>query len=194
MTRAFVFFLCACAASLPFASAGAADVPGGNGPKQDVVGGTGTLVVPQPFLQAPQLHVNANNDPATGLARGHFYIRYTSPPLDLRGEAVCVGTDLLGHATVIGHVTSLTGNPPEGFPVVNGDFVKIRITDMGSPGTLDEANWDPLGGQAPLACPAQAGDLPISQGNYTVHNGVVPLDLLPALDLLLSEIETAAGD
>jgi hypothetical protein len=35
--------------------------------------------------------------------------------------------------------------------------------------------------------------LPISQGNYIVHDGFVPLDLLSALDLLLNDIEAAAA-
>jgi hypothetical protein len=195
MTRVTLSFLLVCAASLAFAGVGGATHSPGTGPKQDVVAGTGTLVVPQPFLQAPQLHVNANHDPATGAVRGHFYIRYTAPAIDIRGDAVCV--DTLGTTgTVIGRVDSVTANPadvPPGFPGVN-DFVRIRITDLGEPGTLDQANWDPLGSQQPAACPAQAGDLPISQGNYIVHDGLVPLELLPALDGLLSDIEAAAGD
>jgi hypothetical protein len=193
MTRVALSFVLACAAFLALAGAGGATHSPGTGPKQDVVAGTGTLVVPPPFLQAPQLHVNANHDPATGAVRGHFYIRYTNPPIDIRGDAVCV--DTLGTiGTVIGQVDRLTANPDVVPPVSMNDFVRIRITDFGEPGTLDKANWDPLGSQQPSDCPAAAGDLPVSQGNYIVHDGVVPLDLLPALDLLLGNIEAAAGD
>jgi hypothetical protein len=195
MARVALSFLLMCAALLAFAGVSGATQSPGTGPKQDVVAGTATLVVPPPFLQAPQLHVNANNDPATGAARGHFFIRYSVPPIDIRGDAVCVDT-LATTGTVIGQVESVTANPadiPPGFPGVN-DFVRIRITDFGAPGTLDKANWDAIGSAQPATCPAQIGDLPISQGNYIVHDGFVPLELLPALDLLLSDIEAAAGD
>lgn len=194
MARVALSFLLVCATFLAFAGVSGATHSPGTGPKQDVVAGTATLVVPPPYLQAPHLHVNANNDPATGAARGHFFIRYSVPPIDIRGDAVCVDTAVT-IGTVIGQVESITANPanyPPGFPGVN-DFVRIRITDAGEPGTLDEANWDPLSAQ-PATCPAQAGDLPISQGNYIVHDGFVPLELLPALDLLLNDIEAAAGD
>jgi hypothetical protein len=195
MARVALSFLLVCAALLAFAGVGGATHSPGTGPKQDVVAGTATLVVPQPFLQAPQLHVNANNDPATGAARGHFFIRYSVPPIDIRGDAVCVDT-LATTGTVIGQVESVTASPadiPPGFPGVN-DFVRIRITDFGEPGTLDRANWDSIGSAQPATCSAQPGDLPISQGNYIVHDGFVPLELLPALDLLLNDIEAAAGD
>jgi hypothetical protein len=95
---------------------------------------------------------------------------------------------------VIGHVDRVTANPDVIPPVSVNDFVRIRITDVGEPGTLDKANWDPLGSQQPSECPAMAGDLQVSQGNYVVHDGFVPPDLLPALDLFLGQIEAAAGD
>jgi hypothetical protein len=195
MARAALSFLLVCAALLAFAGVSGATHSPGTGPKQDVVAGTATLVVPPPYLQAPRLHVNANNDPATGAARGHFFIQYSAPPIDIRGDAVCVDT-LATTGTVIGQVESVTANPgdyPSGFPSVN-DFVQIRITDLGEPGTLDKANWDAIGSAQPATCQAQSGDLPISQGNYIVHDRFVPLELLPALDLLLNDIEAAAGD
>jgi hypothetical protein len=180
--------------ALAFAGVGGATHSVGPGPKRDVVAGTGTLVVPQPFLQAPQVHVNANQNPDTGETRGHFYIRYASPDIDLRGDAVCVDAALTS-GTVIGRVERATGAAPPTFPT-KGDFVRIRITDNGEPGALDLANWDLLPGVSspPTTCPAQPGDLRISQGNYVVHDGTVPLSLLSALDLFLADIEAAAGD
>jgi len=53
-----------------------------------------------------------------------------------------------------------TGNS---FPF--GWFMRIRLTDDGSPGTLDMVNFDlPLRSQSDVPCNG-VGDLPISQGS-----------------------------
>jgi hypothetical protein len=167
----------------------------GTGPKKDLVAGTGTLVVPQPFPQAPQLHVNAHRDPQTTEARGHFYIRYptTTPTgtFDVRGHVACLG--VAGNvATVIGEIERVRGVAPfaGGGGFEEGNFVQIRITDNGEPGTLDLANFSP-GSPTQQSCVPQAGDLPLSQGNYIVHQDP-PLQLLNILDGLLAEFEAAA--
>jgi hypothetical protein len=191
MQRALFVVVLASVLPFVFVGTGGATHSAGTGPKRDVVAGTGTFVVPPPFLQSPQVHVNANRNPESGEVRGHFFIRYRSPAIELAGDAVCVST-ALNSGTVIGRVERASGDLPVGFPGVNG-FLRIRITDLGEPGTLDMGNWDALGSQ-PATCPAQAGDLPISQGNYIVHSGLVPLSLLPIIDQQLANIEAAAGD
>lgn len=171
----------------------------GTGPKMDLVAGTATLVVPQPFPQAPQLHVNAKRDPETGDATGRFYIRYpASTPtgaFDMRGQVVCVSV-LLNNATLVGQIERTSGVSPfvGGAGFVAGNLVEIRITDNGEPGVLDRANFG-VGtppGPNPPTCNAQAGDLPISQGNYIVHADP-PAALLAILDALIHEFEAAAG-
>jgi hypothetical protein len=74
---------------------------------------------------------------------------------------------------------------------VLGHYLRIRITDMGSPGTTDLVNFDPGTPTNPGACPG-VGDLVISEGNYVVHDEPV-LDL-SALDQLLAQFEAEAGD
>jgi hypothetical protein len=79
-------------------------------------------------------------------------------------------------------------NPVLGF--VEGNFLRIRITDNGEPGTADLVNFDPGSPTPPGSC-AGVGDLPVSQGNYIVHDNLIDL---PGLDLLLGQFEAAAGD
>jgi hypothetical protein len=193
--------LTALTAALAFAAVSAGGAGGthsdGTGPKQELVAGTGTLVVPQGFRQDPMLHVNAQRNKETGESRGHFYIRYreteTQTALDFRGDVVCLDV-LLNSATIIGEIERRRPElvPPQTGPFVEGEFVQIRITDNGEPGTLDLANFSP-GAQTPQSCAAQAGDLPLSQGNYIAHDDP-PLQLLSVLDLLLAEFEAAAGE
>jgi hypothetical protein len=196
MKRVALLFAVALAGAVAPSGLASATHSEGTGPPKDLVAGTGTLVVPQPFPQAPQLHVNAHRHPETGEADGHFYIRYptTTPTgtFDVRGRVDCLG--VLGNiATVIGQIERVRGVSPfagggGGFQA--GNFVQIRITDNGEPGTLDLANFSP-GSPRPQDCTPAPGDLPISHGNYVVHQEP-PLQLLIVLDELLAEFERAA--
>jgi hypothetical protein len=189
--RRFVFVLGGTLALfLTVAAAAAGSHSDGEGPKQDLVAGTGTVFC----CNQPQLHVNAQRDPDTGAARGHFYIRYpTSAPgggFDFRGRITCLGV-VANSATLIGRIDATRGvspNPLAGF--VEGNFLRIRITDNGEPGTLDLVNFDP--GQAiPPSCAVAPGDLAITQGNFIVHESP-PLAVLNSLNLILAQFEAAA--
>jgi hypothetical protein len=74
---------------------------------------------------------------------------------------------------------------------VAGNFLNIEITDNGSPGTLDLVNFHPGSGDQPQSCPLGA-NLPISQGDYVVHDK--PVLNFSALDLLLGQFEADAND
>jgi hypothetical protein len=95
-------------------------------------------------------------------------------------------------AGLIGHIERVkvpVANPMANFVV--GNYLRIRITDMGSPGTADLVNFDPGTSTNPGVCTGE-GDLVISQGNYVVHDEPV-LDL-SALNLLLAQFEAEAND
>jgi hypothetical protein len=140
------------------------------------------------------VHVNAQRDPDTGASRGHFFIRYpTTAPgggFDFRGRVVCL--DVIGNfATMIGRIDATRGVAPN--PLANfvvGNFLRIRITDNGEPGAADLVNFDP-GQPTQPSCDAVPGDLPISEGNYIVHEDP-PLAILNSLSLLLAHFESAA--
>ena len=162
----------------------------GEGPKQDLAAGTGTLFC----CNQPQLHVNAQRDPDTGAARGHFYIRYpTTAPgggFDFRGRITCLDV-VVNSATLIGRIDVTRGVPPN--PVAGfeeGNFLRIRITYNGEPGTLDLVNFD-VGQPTPPGCAAVPGDLATTQGNFIVHERP-PLAVLNSLNLILAQFETAA--
>lgn len=171
----------------------------GTGPKQDLVAGTGKTAPPL-FAFHTMVHVNAQRDPDTGEARGHFVIREATPPegrgFDFHGRVTCL--------TVVGNNAGLVGEieqaklPNATLGFVEGNFIQIRFTDMGEPGTLDGFNFSP-GVASPsqlsqfgVSCATVGGDIRITQGNYIVHQDP-PLELLSILDTLLAEFEAAAG-
>jgi len=157
------------------------------GPMKDLVAGTGTLVC----CGEPMIHVNAHRDPDTNLATGHFFVRYPDG-LTVRGTITCL-TVAVNTASAGGVIQSVTGTSPFVPGVAGGDAALITVIDMGSPGTLDQANWGPLPG-ADTNCPIFPGNgLPIQQGNYVVHADP-PLAVLANIDSILAEIEAAAGD
>ena len=172
----------------------------GSGPKMDLVAGTGTLVVPEPFVQAPQLHVNAKRDPETGQPQGRFFIRVSAEEtrewhpeatgaFSMRGAVVCLNV-AVNTATLVGRIDQISGVSP--YPAASvGAFVRMDVTDLGEPGTLDRANFH-FAGVDPNVCPANPGDLAISQGNFIVHDSP-PDSLLAVLDVLIREFEAAAG-
>jgi hypothetical protein len=85
--------------------------------------------------------------------------------------------------------------PRAGFPL--GSYVPIRLVDGGSPGTLlDMANFD-VGTTSALngVCAQNSGYVPISQGNYVIHDQPLtnPLDL-DLLNQFLVQVESAAND
>jgi hypothetical protein len=146
--------------------------------------GTGTIIC----CGQPMLHVNAQSDAGGVSPRGHFWIRYPNG-VEFGGRVVCL-TVVANQAGLTGRIERVkTASPAQGF--VLGNYVNIRLTDNGSPGTLDLVNFDPGTAAQPATCPA-GGDLPISQGNYVVHDQPV-LDLL-GLDQLLAQFEAAAND
>jgi hypothetical protein len=161
----------------------------GQGPKKDLVAGTARLA----GFNNPLIHVNAWED-QTGRVKGHFFVQYP-PPLTLAfsGRVTCMSVAGTG-AAVVGVVERSEGNTPSlppafpaGVPV--GTTVQVRVLDLGEPGTLDAANWDPPSG----ATCSGVGDLPLQSGNYIVHADP-PLAVLAALDSLLADFEAAARD
>jgi len=133
------------------------------------------------------VHVNAQSGDGGVDPRGHFWIRYPSG-VEFGGRIVCL--DVTGNvAGLTGRIDQVkTGNPAAGF--IEGNFMRIRITDMGSPGTLDLVNFDP-GTPFPTGC-SGAGDMAISQGNYVVHDK--PVLSIAVLEQLLAQFEDAADD
>jgi hypothetical protein len=180
-------FLCV----LLLALAAVIAAPGGaQATSRDVAAGTGTII----GFGDPMVHLNAQAEEDTPpfAGRGHFFVRYPvdSLPdragLEIHGKITCVnavGVD----AVAAGIVTKVTGQDP--FNLVEGmSTVQVRARDTGSPGTLDGSNWGP----APPDCSSPPGSLPISQGNYVVHDSALS-GVFAGLDLLIAEFEAAAG-
>jgi hypothetical protein len=152
-------------------------------PNQQLVAGTGTLIC----CGQPMVHVNAQSDQGGVNPRGHFWIRYPSG-VEFGGRVVCLSTTA-NTAALTGRIELVKmANPMAGF--VEGNYLTIRITDNGEPGTLDLVNFEPGTPTAP-SCVGLVGDLAISQGNYIVHANLLDLS---AFDLLLGQFEAAADD
>ena len=152
-------------------------------PNQQLAAGTGTLIC----CGAPMVHVNAQSDQGGLDPRGHFWIRYPSG-VEFGGRVVCLSTTA-NTAGLTGHIELVkVASPAQGF--VEGNYLTIRITDNGEPGTADLVNFDPGTPTPPVSCTG-VGDLRISQGNYVVHDELLDLS---AFNLLLSQFEAAAGD
>jgi hypothetical protein len=155
----------------------------GQGPNHELVAGTATLIC----CGSPMVHVNAQSDEGGVNPKGHFWIRYATG-VEFGGGVVCLSTTA-NTAGLTGRIDRVkVANPVLGF--VEGNFLRIRITDNGEPGTADLVNFDPGSPTPPGSC-AGVGDLPVSQGNYIVHDNLIDL---PGLDLLLGQFEAAAGD
>ena len=168
---------------------------GGNSARADDQGadwlaaGTGTTLVSAPFTPA-MVHVNAQSDFGGANVRGHFWTRYTDGSGEFGGPIVCLS--VAGAAAALyGQIEKVKTARP-GFPL--GSYVPIRLIDGGEPGTtFDMVNFDFGQGTAPTTgCVQYTGYVPISQGNYVVHDRPV-FDLL-GLDLLLAQFETQADD
>jgi hypothetical protein len=174
----------------------------GTGPKQDLVAGTGRVnVFPLVPPEHPLVHVNAYRDKETGEVKGHFFVRYpTSDPgggFDMRGDVVCL-TVVGNLAGLVNEIEQVKGTPPRpGLGFEEGNRFTMEIIDNGEPGTLDMVNFsggfDPGTQPPPSSCPGSAPNLPITEGNYIVHQDP-PLALFDALDLLIAEFEAAAGE
>ena len=177
--RAFFLLGVAVACALTLAVSASATHSSGQGPAKDLVAGTARIA----GFNNPLVHVNAHRNVETDDVRGHFFVRYP-PPFDARfgGDVVCMNVVGTG-AAVLGVVDNTSGIAPFAVPI--GQFVNVRVLDLGEPGTLDRANFD-----FNASC-SGVGDLAVSSGNYVVHQGF--LDLSP-FSLLLSSFETAAGD
>jgi hypothetical protein len=199
MRKVLLAVVVAAAVALGAAGGGAGTARADNQGAEWLVAGTGTLIC----CSQPMVHVNAQSNVGGVNARGHFWIRYPNGGPDFGGQVVCLGVGvntagLLGEIDVIKTPGSI-GVPPNTHPVVLGYLIPIRITDNGSPGTADLVNFDPPAPPptvppAPGSC-GGTGDLPISQGNYVVHNQPVtdPVALL-GLDQFIAQIESAAND
>jgi hypothetical protein len=164
---------------------------GDNQGADNLAAGTGTLdctAIPGATCTGVMLHVNAQSGADGVNPRGHFWIRYPSG-VEFGGHIVCLN--------VFGNMAGMTGHiemvkvADETLGFVEGNYLTIRITDMGSPGTLDQVNFD-KGTSTPSSCLGLHGDIPISQGNFVVHDE--PVVDLAALNTLLAEFEAAAGD
>jgi hypothetical protein len=175
------------AVSLVALATGAGAGADGQGADQ-LAAGTATLV----GFGQPMVHVNAQSGVNGVNPRGHFWIRYPNGGADFGGHVVCL-TVVGNSAAMTGHIERVNvANPGAGFVLDN--YLIIRLTDNGSPGALDLVNFDPGFPDQPAGC-AGVGDLPISQGNYVVHNRPVidPLEL-DLLNQFLAQIESAAND
>jgi hypothetical protein len=151
-------------------------------PNQQLAAGTGTLIC----CGTPMVHVNAQSEQGGVNPRGHFWIRYPSGA-EFGGRVVCLNV-AANTAGLSGHIELVkVASPALGF--VEGNYLTIRVTDNGEPGTADLVNFDP-GTPAQPQC-SGVGDLPISQGNYVVHDNLINLS---AFNLLLSQFEAAADD
>jgi hypothetical protein len=160
-----------------------ADVARADG-ADNLAAGTGTLTC----CGEPMVHVNAQSEQGGVSPRGHFWIRYPIG-VEFGGRVQCL-TVLANGAGLTGRIEKVkVANPALGF--VAGNFVNVRLTDNGSPGTLDLVNFDP-GTPVPTVGCRFAGDLSTQQGNFVVHDSPV-LDL-PALTALLMGFEADAGD
>jgi hypothetical protein len=143
------------------------------------------------------LHVNAQSNAGGGNVRGHFWIRYTNGTGEFGGTIVCLHVEALVNvaanaAVLYGRIEKIK-TPRPGFAV--NDLVPIRLIDNGSPGTADVVNFDaPSDLTEPdfKTCAQNTGYVPISQGNYVVHDRPVA-DVL-GLNLLLAQFEQAADD
>jgi Desulfoferrodoxin, N-terminal domain len=184
MLRRLHLLLAAVLLSLLALGGGATSAQGSSQGAENLAAGTGTLVC----CGEPMVHVNAQSQSGGVDPRGHFWIRYPNG-VEFGGPVVCLN--------VVGNVAGLIGQiervkvaaPASGF--VLGNYLRIRITDLGSPGTTDLANFDPGTPGNPGTCPG-VGDLVISQGNYVVHDK--PVVNLSALDSLLAQFEAQAKD
>jgi hypothetical protein len=179
-----VLMALALATVVVFASTGGASAD--NRGADWLVAGTGTLVC----CGQPMVHVNAQSNAGGLNARGHFWIRYPNGGAEFGGTVVCLSV-AANSAGLIGHIerVKVPGSASSGF--VFGNYLRVRITDVGSPGTADLVNFDPGTSINPGTC-SGVGDLVISQGNYVVHDRPV-LDLL-GLDQLIAQFEAAAND
>jgi hypothetical protein len=179
------------AAALVAASAigGSSSASADNNGADWLAAGTGTTVVDAPFAPA-MLHVNAQSNAGGGNVRGHFWIRYANGGGEFGGPIVCL--NVLGQAATLYGQIERVKTPRPTFTV--GNYVPIRLLDGGEPGTaFDMVNFDPGQPAAPNnQCTQNIGYVPISQGNYVVHDRPVA-DLL-GLNLLLAQFEQAADD
>jgi len=143
------------------------------------------------------LHVNAQSGAGGVDPRGHFWIRYPSG-VEFGGQIVCL-TVTLNQAGLTGHIEKVkTANPGLGF--VSGNYLNIEVADNGPPpGTgapaPDLVNFHPGQPGQPSSCPVDSPDLPLSQGNYVVHDKpVTDLAGMLGLDQFIAQIESAAND
>jgi hypothetical protein len=139
------------------------------------------------------IHVNAQSGPDGADPRGHFWIRLQNGGGEFGGTVTCL--DVTGmSAGLVGQIDRAPiGNTS--FNFTPGNFVYIRVTDMGSPGTLDRVNVDAGKSTAPPGCPGPDPCCSISQGNYVVHDQpIVDAAALNELNLQIAQFESEAAD
>jgi hypothetical protein len=187
MRKVLLALVVAAAVALGAAGGRASTARADNQGAEWLVAGTATIL----GFGAPMVHVNAQSNDGGANPRGHFWIRYPNGGPDFGGNHIICLSVSVNTASLVGAVEMIkTG----GSGLMVGDFVRIRITDNGSPGTADLVNFDFFASTAQPNC-SGVGDLPISQGNYVVHNQPVtdPVALL-GLDQFIAQIESAAND
>jgi hypothetical protein len=187
--------------ALAFALVSIGSPSGARGDSQgaaNLVAGTGTISTSSCSFCAVlgMIHVNAQSGPGGVDPRGHFWIRLENGGGEFGGNTVtCLNVAGMS-AGLVGQIDTVkvpVANPT--FQFTEGNYVYIRVTDMGSPGTLDLVNVDPGTATPPAACPGKDICCNISQGNYVIHDQpVLDLAALDQLNLQIAQFEAQADD
>jgi hypothetical protein len=186
--------------ALAFALVSIGSPSGARGDSQgaaNLVAGTGTISTSScpGCVVLGMIHVNAQSGPGGVDPRGHFWIRLQDGGGEFGGSVTCLNVagmtaGLIGH---IDMVKVLVANDKLNF--TEGNSVYIRVTDMGSPGTLDLVNVDGGTSNPPASCPGADVCCNISQGNYVVHDQpILDLAALDELNLQIAQFESEAAD
>ena len=186
----FLLLLCAALTCVLVLAGGAGSAQSGSQGAENLAAGTGTLncaAILGATCTGVMLHVNAQSGASGVSPRGHL------DQVSEWGRVRRVDCVLERDRNERGAYRSNRSRQgrQSGSRIRLGNFVPIRITDNGSPGTLDLVNFDRGVDVQPQGC-SGAGDIPISQGNYVVHDEPV-LDL-SALNLMLAQFEAEAND
>ena len=150
------------------------------GPPHDFVYGAGKVAFSSTLGPIDeQIHVNAKSD-FNGLnPQGTFFIKVDEDPflpeVTVSGRITCleVSGPTFNSAGVGGEITKTTD--PSQAPV--GNSFLMRYEDLGEPGS-DGVSPDRVRaiqfGFPLTTCPQDVGTFPIEQGNYVVHDSLLP--------------------
>ncbi len=135
----------------------------GRGPNHDLATGTGTV-----FFQIPSgpvrqdHHVNAKSGPLGESPRGHFFI-HSGGTVDIRGDVTCLR--VIGNRAGVGGVVRRSNAPT----IPPGTVYVLTVIDNGE-GQAVPDQISPDRGTSPNECPPRMAGLPITHGNFVVHN------------------------